>query len=309
MKTVINQQQIIWDTFGHLETFNPEWLEQQDHWEDFIAAFFKSNGLAYDSNMSRVETCIRAEDKAAFASMFEQLLPRLRQSTDLSDVDTVILAHWTPDLHLGTSVVNYVIHSLELGEQSFGLAISDRGLSAPFMALDCAHRYIQERDSSALLLIADQKHLLYRSALMDALAPENSACIVKINRSGSGWSYAGYRKHTHVTERDLGQSVQEMITHFGLSPQTRIIASPALLTQLSDAGQLPEHDEASVKTDERYVGIDEKYIAIDEKLLCAAPFAALEQYGQPEQDYLLVRYDEGILTGVGFSHQEEDVCA
>ncbi|MDW6001383.1 hypothetical protein [Vibrio mangrovi] len=307
MKTVINQQQIIWDTFGNLETFNPEWLEQQDHWEDFIAAFFKSNGLAYDSNMSRVETCIRAEDKAAFASMFEQLLPRLRQSTDLSDVDTVILAHWTPDLHLGTSVVNYVIHSLELGEQSFGLAISDRGLSAPFMALDCVHRYVQERDSSALLLIADQKHLLYRSALMDALAPENSACIVKINRSGSGWSYAGYRKHTHVTERDLGQSVQEMITHFGLSPEARIIASPALLAQFSSglelsSGQVQEHGETPGSA-------GEQYIAIDEKLLCAAPFAALEQYGQPEQDYLLVRYDEGILTGVGFAHQEEDVCA
>ncbi|QMV14994.1 hypothetical protein [Vibrio spartinae] len=307
MKTVINQQQIIWDTFGNLETFNPEWLEQQDHWEDFIAAFFKSNGLAYDSDMSRVESCIRSEDKAAFASMFERLLPRLRQRTDLSDVDTVILAHWTPDLHLGTSVVNYVIHTLELGEQSFGLAISDRGLSAPFMALDCIHRYIQERDSSALLLIADQKHLLYRSSLMDELAPENSACIVKISRSGSGWTYAGYRKHTHVTERDIDQSVQEMITHFGLAPETRIIASPTLLARLSCESELssrplPEHDDLPRAS-------HKKHIAIDDKLLCAAPFAALEQYGQPDQDYLLIRHDDGILTGVGFTHQEEDLCA
>ncbi|MET2973478.1 hypothetical protein, partial [Vibrio harveyi] len=109
----------------------------------------------------------------AFSSMIDTLLSRLTESADIQDVNTVLMAHWTPDLHLGTSVVNHAIHRLNLNEDCFGLAISDRGLSAPLFALACLERYLDQTDEEALLLIADQKNLLYKSPLMTRLSPCN----------------------------------------------------------------------------------------------------------------------------------------
>src|SRR5436190_20125643 len=103
--------------------------------------------------------------------MAEALLNRLSQRAAISDVDFVLLAHWLPDLHLGTSVTNFAMHHLGLSG-AFGFAISDRGLSAPLFAVECIDKYLRDGRGKAVLMIMDQKHLLYKSALIDSLSPD-----------------------------------------------------------------------------------------------------------------------------------------
>ncbi|WJY13483.1 hypothetical protein PCO82_12940 [Pectobacteriaceae bacterium CE90] len=282
MNICLSPQHIIWDTFGQLETFNPAWVDNIPHWESYIAAFFKANGLSWDAAQSNVTSCIHAPDKASFISMFNQLLPTLRQRIDTEDIDVVLMAHWTPDLHLGTSVVNHVIYSLNLSEQSFGLAISDRGLSASLFAFDCLNRYVCNNHRRALLLIADQKHLLYRSTLMAQLQPANSACILAINREQQGWCYQGYQRRIEISADQLASCCDEMLAHFSLSPSDcRIVASSAVLSHLPSTAYR---------------------IVSDDRLLCSAPFAALQQ-GDPTQDYLLLTWENAVLTAVGLRGQ------
>src|SRR5260370_40721871 len=105
--------------------------------------------------------------------MAEALLTRLARNAVLTDVDFVLLAHWLPDLHLGSSVTNFAMHHLGLGK-AFGFAISDRGLSAPFFALDCIDKYLRSGRNKARLLVMDQTHLLYKSGLTAALMPDKN---------------------------------------------------------------------------------------------------------------------------------------
>ncbi|MEZ8273200.1 hypothetical protein AB6C54_18450 [Vibrio splendidus] len=288
MSITIHPSNITWDTFGNLETFEPKWLEERDHWENFIEALFHSNGLSYTpSTDSNVEACILSEEKAAFSSMISHLLPRLEECTDLAEINTVLMAHWTPDLHLGTSVVNHVIHTLGLAPDSFGLAISDRGLSAPLFALDCLANYLNTAANPGLLLISDQKNLLYKSDLITSKKPENSACILKVESGGEGWQYQGYRRVDDVTPQELGATIRCIQTELELSPSACIIASDPCLTLL------PCFSER---------------IATDEHLLCSAPFVALQSKGRVEHDHLMVIYEDGLLYTAGFKGQEEP-CA
>lgn len=48
MTLTLNPHHLFCDTFGNLETFDPQWLTQQEHWEGFMQAFFESNGLTYN---------------------------------------------------------------------------------------------------------------------------------------------------------------------------------------------------------------------------------------------------------------------
>lgn len=281
MSVSLHPQHIVWDTFGNLEPFDPVWLEELDHWESYVSSFFQANGLAWDSAQSNVEACIRAPDKAPFVRMMDQLLPQLQARVDCQDIDVVLLAHWTPDLHLGTSVVNHVIYQLNLSEQSFGLAISDRGLSAPLFAFDALYRYIRSSARRALLLIADQKHLLYRSPLMAALAPQNSACILAVNRQNIGWHYQGYQRSA-LHAAGLESHCAALREHFGLAANCGIIASPTRLAELS------------TKT---------PALPADESLLCSALFAALQR-GDIYQDYLLLQQDQQIVTALAFRGAE-----
>src|SRR5688572_4073956 len=131
----LNLEQIVWDRFSCLDPFQEQWMDELPFWEEYTAAFFRSNGIEYRSEHSNVRECLQAEDRAPFVNMVEALLPRLAEKTVLTDVDFVLLAHWMPDLHLGSSVTNFAMHQLGL-TKAFGFAISDRGLSAPFFAMD-----------------------------------------------------------------------------------------------------------------------------------------------------------------------------
>lgn len=281
MSVSLHPEHIIWNTFGNLEPFDPAWLDEIDHWEGYVSAFFQANGLAWDPAQSNVEACISAADKAPFVSMMDRLLPLLQEKIDCRDIDVVLLAHWTPDLHLGTSVVNHVIYQLNLSEQSFGLAIGDRGLSAPLFAFDALYRYVRDSNRRALLLLADQKHLLYCSPLMRSLAPQNSACIVAINRDSAGWRYQGYQRG-ELNGMPLESHCTALRAHFGLAADCCIIASPALLAELP---------------------AETNHLAVDDSLLCTSLFATLQR-GDIGRDHLLLQRDEQTLTALAFRGAE-----
>lgn len=239
--------------FDGLEPVDPAWLEERDYWESYIAALYRSNGLPWSEADSNVDVWLRAPDRAPFIMMAERLLPALRAGRDLSRVALAIVAHWTPDLHLGTSVSNYLLHELGL-ETALGFAISERGLSAPLFAADCAERYLQP-GQQALILIADQKHLLYRSPDFQPDAVRNSASLLLLERDGPGRPLAGYRRQLLTAGATVSDALGLLRAGWPAWPDAAtLIADPALLAASGWRGPARPFDPA---------------------WLCSAPFAEL----------------------------------
>jgi hypothetical protein len=279
----LSLQQVVWDRFDCLEPCQPSWLDELPYWEDYTAAFFRSNGLEYRAEDSNVKGWLEARDRAPFVRMAEVLLTRLATNTVLNDVDFVLLAHWLPDLHLGSSVTNFAMHHLGLDE-AFGFAISDRGLSAPFFALDCIDRYLRGGRNKALLMVMDQKHLLYKSRLTEALMPANNACVMLLERrNGPGLVYLGYRRHVLASPACLAQECLGLFHSLSLRREaTTIIASDGLFAGLSLPGQIRKADP---------------------RLVCAAPFVELSESLVPNRDYLLLTRDKHSIYGIAFRSQ------
>jgi hypothetical protein len=212
--------------------------------------------------------------------MAEVLLTRLATNTVLNDVDFVLLAHWLPDLHLGSSVTNFAMHHLGL-DNAFGFAISDRGLSAPLFALECIDKYLRGGRKKALLMVMDQKHLLYKSDLTQALNPNNTACVMLLERrNGPGLAYLGYRRHVVTSPACLAQECLALFDTLSLRREvTTIIASDGLFAGLG----LPGHIRKA-----------------DPRLVCAAPFIELSETRVPNRDYLLLTRDAHAICGVAF---------
>ncbi|WP_264212378.1 hypothetical protein [Leisingera thetidis] len=266
---------LVWDRFGGLETPDPAWQDDAGFWEGFNAAFFAANGRSYDpqrdSNVARWAT---AEDRASFTDMVAALAPRLAQA-DLDQVDMVILAHWLPDLHLGSSVTNFAMHHLGL-QDCTGFAISDRGLSAPLFAFDFAAKALAcGRCRKVLLLVMDQKNMLYRDPMIAELKPENAAAAMVLGAGGSGLTYRGYARRRHVGRGGLTAALAEIRAGFGLSRDAVLIGPPGL------PGAVP----------------------VEPSLVCAAPFVALSQLN-PGRDVLLATWQFGGLSVLGFAGRE-----
>lgn len=285
----IDPRSIVSNTFGGLEAAAPAWADQVEYWEDFTRRFFDSNGRVYTESDSNVVDWLSADDRAPFVEMVRALLPSLSVRADLSDVDLIILAHWLPDIHLGTSVTNFALHTLDLPD-GLGFAISDCGPSAPLLALHCIERHLTGPKRKALLMVMDQKHLLYRSDVVKTIDPLNSASLVLVERDARGDAggelrYCGYRRHHNIDPIDLSEQIHAMASDFGLVPQTcTLIATPEIAEHLDWRGSV---------------------LIQDKRLLCSAPFAALAEHGRPETDYLIVVQDQSSLTGVGFSTSKE----
>jgi hypothetical protein len=279
----LSLKHITWDRFGCLEPCQPGWLDELPYWEDYTAAFFRSNGLQYHAEDSNVKEWLEAEDRAPFVKMAEVLLTRLATKTVLNDVDFVLLAHWLPDLHLGSSVTNFAMHHLGL-DKAFGFAISDRGLSAPFFALDCIDKYLRGGRNKALLMVMDQKHLLYKSRLTEALMPSNNACVMLLERrNGPGLIYLGYRRYVVASPAGLAQECLALFDSLSLRREAMtIIASDGLFAGLD----LPGHIRMA-----------------DPRLVCAAPFVELSESLVSNRDYLLLTRDTHSLCGVAFRSQ------
>lgn len=274
----LNPAHVVCDAFETLEPPRPEWSEQFDYWHDYVEKFFRSNGLAFEPEDSNVESWLMAPDRAPFSKMVRALLPRLGARADLSGTEAILLAHWLPDLHMGTSVTNFAMHELGLSN-CFGFAISDRGLSAPFFAFDTLHKYLEAKGCTGLLLIADQKHLLYRSELVERLAPRNAAAVLRLDPANrDGFAYLGYRR---APAADPAEAVAQLVSAYGLRRDTLRVVGPAEL--IDAAGPAAERRTT------------------DETLMCSAPFAAFADAPDPALDQLLLCRDERHVTALAFA--------
>jgi hypothetical protein len=283
MTPPLSLRQIVWSRFDCLEPLPQYSREDILYWEDYTAAFFRSNGMAYQPEDSNVQQCLQAQDRTPFVGMAEALLKRLTDCAVVDDVDFVVLAHWLPDLHLGSSVTNFAMHYLGL-KSAFGFAISDRGLSAPLFALDCIDKYLRDDRKKALLMVMDQKHLLYRSRLRDSFKPDNNGCVMLLERrTAPGLTYLGYRRTALPCAGSLPDSCRSMLASLSLRREvTTIITADPQLESLAPA----------------------QVVMADARLVCAAPFAALSEAVAPNCDYLLVTCDKHCLCGVGFRSAE-----
>lgn len=259
--------------FASLEPFDPAWLAERDDWERYTQALFRANGLPWQPNDSNVDQWLQAPDRASFLHMAGELLPELQAGRDLSRVALVIVAHWTPDLHLGTSVSNFLLHELGL-TKALGFAISERGLSAPLFAVDCAARYLQ-LGQQALVLVVDQKHLLYRSPAFDPSAVSNSASVLLLEQSDHGLPLTGYRRQLRGQGESFAHSLGLLLAQVPEWPaRATLVADPATLAASGWTGPRRATDPAR---------------------LCSAPFAALGGCHGPA---LLLQADAQALYGL-----------
>ncbi|MEP3300176.1 MAG: hypothetical protein ABJO27_27450 [Pseudoruegeria sp.] len=265
--------------FDCLEPADPAWLDQEDYWEDFNNRFFKSNGRVYDAAQdSNVKTWLTASDRAPFSAMADRLIDTLSERVDLTDVDLVLLAHWMPDLHLGTSVTNFAQHKLSI-DDGLGFAVSDRGPSAPLFAIDMAARYLEKGKRKALVMTMDQKHLLYRTPLVDQMRPRNAGAILLLEAGGSGGlQYGGYTRAANIPQTDVADYITQVCIDAGLDRKdVTIIAAPDLVVHLASDGPVAPYE-------------------MDR--LCAGPFAALAELQALKGSVVLVTYYNGELVTV-----------
>lgn len=279
----LNPAHIAAGDFGCLEPAQEDWLDQRDYWEDFNARFFRSNGRAYDSARdSNVTAWLTAPDRAPYAAMAERLLEDLSGRVDLAGIDLVLMAHWLPDLHLGTSVTNFVQNRLEI-ESGLGFAISDRGPSAPLFALDLAARYLRDGRRRALVLAMDQKHLLYRTPELDRLRPRNSAAALLLEAGGAepadpGLVYAGYARSIGLAPADLSRYLSGLCAAQGLAREAvTVIADPAVTRLAAPEGPV---------------------IACEDGWLCAGPLAGLARHAGQRGHVLLATFEQGEVVTV-----------
>ncbi len=286
MTLYIDPAHIISDQFGELEPPKPEWTEQIAYWEDYVKKFFLSNGMYFDSSDSNVEQWLMAPDRAPFSEMVRKLLPRLSNKVDMGTTEAILFSHWLPDLHMGTSVTNFIMHQLGL-KDCFGFAISDRGLSAPFFAFDTLYKYLKAGRDTGLLVVADQKHLLYKSEMVARLNPCNAATVVRLDtRNTKGFEYRGYARRT-LAKGDQGTAaLLSLLAEFNINAARTTLIGPKSLLETAD---VPD------------VRIDHT----EDSLVCSAPFAVFADQPDLTMNYLLLCQDETTITALGFKGVEQ----
>ncbi|SCW88832.1 hypothetical protein SAMN02927900_06144 [Rhizobium mongolense subsp. loessense] len=287
MTISLDPKRIVWNTFDGLEPPIAGWQDQVDYWEDYTSRFFRSNGKDYTRDDSNVARWLTASDRAPFANMLLALLPILRERADLCDLDLVILAHWLPDIHLGTSVTNLALHSLGI-DDGLGFAVSDRGRSASLFALHCIGRYLANGRKKALLVTMDQKHLLYRSPIVEAANPFNAASMVVLSQGCEDpLHYRGYRRLPNQPCDTVETAAYRLAKRFDLDAANCIL--------VADRHILPHVDWSG------------PVLPQEPRLLCSAPFAALADHSAEGRDYLLMNWETDGASGVYLSSERGDV--
>ncbi|NKI73719.1 hypothetical protein Dpoa2040_000938 [Dickeya sp. CFBP 2040] len=277
----LDPKDIFYRSFVFTEKNQPEWEQEIPHWHSYIQHFFHSNGLQLTAEQERVNEWINSPERAAFSDMILALLPEVQAVISPDRIRTLLMAHWTPDLHMGTSVVNATIHALGLAD-CLALAISDRGPDAAIFALDGLNDCLAGKDEDGLLLIAEQKNLMYHSPLLDQLKPENNACVCLVNTLRRGLQYRGYVRH--LQDKLSGSLVREVIRKAELDGTNTVVIGPSSALEAIN-GEFQTHPtEAS--------------------LLSAAPFVALSKHCQPEKNYLLVSAFQGEFSFSAFAGEQ-----
>lgn len=281
MTLCLDPADIVFQSFHQTEAPMPEWDLDIPHWRSYVQHFFQANGATLSPQDDHVQAWVTSTERASFSAMIAVLLPRLAAVIDPARVKTVLMAHWTPDLHMGSSVVNAAIHQLGLSA-CLALAFSDRGPDAGLFALDGLNDCLAGKDEDGLLLIAEQKSLMYASPLMAALKPENNACVCLLNTRQRGLRYRGFKRvpPAQWSEASLLQAVEQL----GLSKERLTLIGPARLLEAA------------------YVGT--RAYAVNPHLLCAAPFVALRTLWEPQRDYLLISENDNGVSLCGLAAEE-----
>lgn len=272
-------EEIVWDEFTCLEPPEPKWLEELEYWEEFVELFFQSNGIEYSSEKSNVREWLVSKERAPFVKMAEVLIDRLSDFEN-SQLDYVFLAHWLPDVHLGTSVTNFAMHKLGVN-RAFGIAFSDSGLEAPFIALDCIKQSLND-ERQGIVMVMDQKCLLYKSSLVDELQPKNTCSIIRLKKDKKqkpGLRIEGIYRRNLIASR-MTAECESAAKHFGFEPSNTVLIS----------------------SDQSLVGSSHSFrisLLADRRHVCAAPFVALAQLAEPFELCMLVTIADGRLTALG----------
>ncbi len=281
MTLCLDPADIVFQSFHQTETAMPADDPDIPHWRSYAQHFFRANGQTLSPQDDQVQAWVTSPGRASFSDMITVLLPRLATVIDPARVKTVLMAHWTPDLHMGSSVVNAAIHQLGL-HACLALAISDRGPDAGLFALDGLNDCLAGKDEDGLLLIAEQKSLMYASPLMTALQPQNNACVCLLNKQQRGLRYRGFRRTTLA--QWSAQWLSHAIEQLGLANERVTLIGPAHLLEAAHAGA---HS-----------------FAVNPHLLCAAPFVALRTLWQPQRDYLLISDTDNGISLCGLAAEE-----
>ncbi|QXH58087.1 hypothetical protein [Pseudomonas maumuensis] len=281
MTLCLDPADIVFQSFHHTETPQPEWRAEVAHWRSYVQHFFQANGRTLSPRDDQVQAWVDSQERASFSDMISAVLPRLAAVIQPQRVKTVLMAHWTPDLHMGSSVVNAAIHQLGLSA-CLALAISDRGADAGLFALDGLSDCLADKDEDGLLLIAEQKNLMYDSPLMARLQPENNACVCLLNSQQRGLRYRGFRRAPHA--KWSTEWLSHLIEQLGLVNERLTLIGPAQLLEVASAGT--------------------RALATNPHLLCAAPFVALRTFWEPQRDYLLISENDNGISLCGLAAEE-----
>ncbi|MGM3175126.1 hypothetical protein [Dickeya lacustris] len=271
---------------------------------DYLQAFFHSH---HDPRQPQADTLTRwlNSESHSFSAMALALLPELqaRRPVISSQLDMVVLAHWTPDSELGCAVTNALIHACD-APQAFGFSVCDRALAAPLFALQAINDALADgppteagdHHATALLLIADQANAPYASGALDALTPQNTACLIRLEarppQQACGLVFEGYYRQPYNADGPTASTLASLLAQITPSPLSgadnwplTLVASPALLAAVADE---------SMPT-----------LALNETLLCAAPFIRLKQQARPGCRYLLLVQETRHLTACVLRYQPD----
>lgn len=262
---------------------------------DFVNGFFDSHGRKERAQEQHARRWYASQNQA-FRVMLKQVVAALQNQVRLDDLDLLVLTHWTPDVEVGCSVTNAIIH--ETGcHDAFGIAISDHGLSSPFLALQVIEDYLDDgnhsdREKKALLLIADQDAILYDSPALARLNPEPSACVVMLRSLPSGPAAeprAGIA-FKHYRKVAFPQALDTLLPILNMFTSTEDLLPLLILTTPGFAEQLRQHAPLAAHRIESW----------DESLLSCAPWARLAQLAPTHLRILLMLPEGESLACAGF---------
>lgn len=266
--------------------------------KDFVKGFYRSHGHPGQASHTLALGWYAAQDQA-FRIMLKELVGELGSQVPLHDLDLLVLAHWTPDVEVGCSVTNAIIHQVGCHD-AFGMAISDHGLSSPFLGLQVIEDYLDDKDrgggeKKALLLIADQNAIMYDSPGLTRFSPVASACVVLLRSSPdepgavppAGMVFKHYRKIPFIPTR---QALDALLVTLEMFTPVEDLLPLLILTTQAFAGQLREHE----------VMASHRIECWDEALLSCAPWARLEQLAPSGHRVLMMLPEGDSLTCVGF---------
>ncbi len=266
--------------------------------KDFVNGFFHSHGHTGQAQDLHAYRWYAAQNQA-FRTMLKQLVGELANQASLKDLDLLVLAHWTPDVEVGCSVTNAIIH--ETGcHDAFGIAISDHGLSSAFLALQIIEDYLDDRDCggrerTALLLIADQDAIMYDSPTLARFNPAASACVVMLrslpgDQTGGQPGSIGFKHYRKVPFSATHLALDALLVTLDMFTPEEDRLPLLILTTPGFSRQLREHGPLATHWIESW----------DEALLSCAPWARLEQLAPNNHRILLMLPEGNSLTCAGF---------